>query len=542
MRHPFSGECKVSACVSAISFQPVKEIVTEAACDSFAATAGQSYVAAAATQAGRYPYSKILNRVMKEKLRPRFGNLVDTVAIHFRATPLDKFSFFGKTYSSGSLAQTFGSDIYINLNEYQTTTDLIAHEMTHTQQWVADSRNLLAFGVDYMRKWCKAGFSYEENPLEKAAFAVETEYGELSLIPTTAIDDPAPAPPPIETSDLESTDTTLPAAPPSPRPSQPTVSQPVGEENYPEAGSTVVLVSRYSQKCLDVKDNSLVNGGLLQQWDCNNNDAQKFHIVTKDNGYVSLVGVSSGRCASAEAANKANGTQVLQWECHDGADQKVRLIPNDKGSYTVHFAHSDKCMDVQGTTKDNGALIIQFDCTGKDDQDWIIKDADNSTEWSSHPSSSAGSSGEWTESVELGGIYTLTSRYSSKCLDVKDQSTANGGLLQQWDCGNGSQQKFRVVDEGNGFVSLVGQQSARCVSAEASNKANGTRILQWECHGGDDQKVRLVPTDKGSYTVHFSHSNKCMDVQGTTKENGALLIQFDCTGNDDQDWILKRAQ
>ena len=43
------------------------------------------------------------------------------------------------------------------------------------------------------------------------------------------------------------------------------------------------------------------------------------------------------------------------------------------------------------------------------------------------------------------GYYSFVARNSGKCLDVRDQSTADGGLLQQWTCTSGPTQSFRLA-------------------------------------------------------------------------------------------------
>ena len=61
----------------------------------------------------------------------------------------------------------------------------------------------------------------------------------------------------------------------------------------------------------------------------------------------------------------------------------------------------------------------------------------------------------------------------TKCLDVVDGSTANGALLQLWECTGGPNQKFHVNN--NDFtISWDGQN--KCVDLPGGNTAAGLRV------------------------------------------------------------------
>ena len=54
----------------------------------------------------------------------------------------------------------------------------------------------------------------------------------------------------------------------------------------------------------------------------------------------------------------------------------------------------------------------------------------------------------WLPASLGGGAFRFTTRNSGKCLDVRDVSTADGALLQQWSCTGGGAQSFRLVAVG----------------------------------------------------------------------------------------------
>jgi hypothetical protein len=117
-----------------------------------------------------------------------------------------------------------------------------------------------------------------------------------------------------------------------------------------------------------------------------------------------------------------------------------------------------KCVDVSGDdTGSNGTAVQLWDCqTSSADQHWT-----------------------WT-----GTALTTIGR----CLDVTSGGTANGSLLQLYDCnGTGAQQ---WTQQANG--SLKNPQSGRCVDSPAGATANGTRLQIYDCNGTGAQTFTVT--------------------------------------------------
>ncbi|MFD7638361.1 ricin-type beta-trefoil lectin domain protein, partial [Streptomyces sp. NPDC059873] len=75
-------------------------------------------------------------------------------------------------------------------------------------------------------------------------------------------------------------------------------------------------------------------------------------------------------------------------------------------------------------------------------------------------------------------------RALGKCLDVKDNSTADGAQLQLWDCTGSPNQRWAVPDARD----IVNIQANKCVDATGNSSANGTRLQIWTCTGAANQK------------------------------------------------------
>ena len=129
----------------------------------------------------RNPIGAGLEATQKGYLRPFFGDLVDRVTIVYQAKLLDRWSQGGKeTHIGGvdSSAQTYCDRIYIRASSQPHDTDrliLLAHELAHAQQ-CDRAGGISQFGERYFKGYYDGGQTYQNNPLEKSARAIEEKF------------------------------------------------------------------------------------------------------------------------------------------------------------------------------------------------------------------------------------------------------------------------------------------------------------------------------------------------------------------------------
>lgn len=138
--------------------------------------------------------------------------------------------------------------------------------------------------------------------------------------------------------------------------------------------------------------------------------------------------------------------------------------------------------------------------------------------------------------------YELNPQHNfGKCLDIAGASTASDAPLQQFDCNNQPNQRFRFNRiSGNVYEIRPVHSSNKCLDVANASIANGAPVNQFTCNGQANQRFRLlddsppdVPGFSGSRIVAV-HSNKCLDVAGASNANGAPVIQFTCHGQANQ--------
>ncbi|RQP21282.1 RICIN domain-containing protein [Piscinibacter terrae] len=140
-----------------------------------------------------------------------------------------------------------------------------------------------------------------------------------------------------------------------------------------------------------------------------------------------------------------------------------------------------------------------------------------------------------------GQRYALMAKNSNRSLDVRDVSTSDGALLQQWSYGGGANQKWIATSSGNGLWQLRSVLSNKCADVAGVSTANGAAMQQWTCTGGANQQFRLEDQGGGYFYMRASHSNRCLAVAGASTLDGAAVQQWDC-GGDNTRWRFDPVQ
>lgn len=92
-------------------------------------------------------------------------------------------------------------------------------------------------------------------------------------------------------------------------------------------------------------------------------------------GYVEIVSRNSDRCLDVYGASTDPVAQAIQWTCHGGANQQWRLEPVSGGGFRVIARHSGQALDVFGASLDDVTPVIQYPVHGGDNQVWIVEPA-----------------------------------------------------------------------------------------------------------------------------------------------------------------------
>jgi beta-glucosidase len=141
---------------------------------------------------------------------------------------------------------------------------------------------------------------------------------------------------------------------------------------------------------------------------------------------------------------------------------------------------------------------------------------------------SAAASFTWTVAPAGSGIATTSLvGYQGLCLDVANDSNANGNKVEIYTCNGTNGQQWTL--EPNGTVHADGS----CLDVAAGGTANGTLVDLYACNGSGAQVWQ--PQSNGS--LLNPQSGKCLTDPGSSTSLGTQVQISTCTGAANQSWV-----
>lgn len=124
----------------------------------------------------------------------------------------------------------------------------------------------------------------------------------------------------------------------------------------------------------------------------------------------------------------------------------------------------------------------------------------------------------------------IVGQQSGRCLEVNGSNTADGAVIDIWDCIGTANQAWTLNSDGT----IVGQQSGKCLDVYNNNTADGATVDVWTCNGGTNQKW----TQTAAGELVGQQSGKCLDVYALATANGSRVNLWTCNGGANQKWTL----
>ena len=135
------------------------------------------------------------------------------------------------------------------------------------------------------------------------------------------------------------------------------------------------VLSRRSNKSLDVLNGGTADGTDAVQWGWNGGNSQKWTFTHVGNGQYQAVGLASGKLLEVTNASTANGAIVQIWPSNNHNCQKWTVTPAGNGTFKLLNVNSGKALDVYGGSTADGAAMIQWPYAGSTNQQWLISTA-----------------------------------------------------------------------------------------------------------------------------------------------------------------------
>ncbi|MFF5082787.1 pectinesterase family protein [Actinoplanes sp. NPDC000266] len=151
-----------------------------------------------------------------------------------------------------------------------------------------------------------------------------------------------------------------------------------------------------------------------------------------------------------------------------------------------------------------------------------------------------GSPSEAAVAPVAGGVYTVASGSSGKCLQVA--GTANGGLLTQVACNTANaSQLFGAVSQ-NGAFGLTNSASGKCVDVPYSSTTAGTQLWQWTCGASANQTWSLTASSAaaGKYLIKSAANGLCVSNKDGSTAGNNPIVQEACSDISRMQWSFNQ--
>ncbi len=122
---------------------------------------------------------------------------------------------------------------------------------------------------------------------------------------------------------------------------------------------------------------------------------------------------------------------------------------------------------------------------------------------------------------------TIQSASAGKCVDVNGGGTANGTIVQLYDCNGTIAQQWTLQPDG------TIQNQGKCLDLY-NGSGNGALLEVWDCNGGWNQQWQLG----ANHTLVNPTSGRCLDDPAFNSANGTQLEVWDCNGGANQQWTV----
>ncbi len=267
-----------------------------------------------------------------------------------------------------------------------------------------------------------------------------------------------------------------------------------------QSDGTYKITVLSSGSVLDNNGSSYNSGNQLKFhiWHGGNN--QRWYIVNCGNGYVKFVNKHSGLVVDINNNDTSNGTVIQQWQDIGSDAQRFRMLPTNLPSTSLNIP--------------NGVYEIQGKTSGK-----LIHSANSSNGaiahlWTATTNSSTINNQRYNFERQGDGTYKITVLSSGSVLDNNGWSYNNGNQLEFHIWHGGNNQKWYIVDCGDGYVKFINKHSGLAIDIKGNVTDNGTPIQQWSDSAVSAQRFKLLPTNLPSTSMNIA--NGTYEIQGKT--------------------------
>jgi len=143
-----------------------------------------------------------------------------------------------------------------------------------------------------------------------------------------------------------------------------------------------------------------------------------------------------------------------------------------------------------------------------------------------------------TQSIVSGGIYKLTHKGTTQCLDVFNNSSQSGTNVQQSADNGNDAQRWIVTLEADGFYKLTHKGTNQCLDVNQNSSVQGANVQQATDNNSDAQRWKIELMSDGYCKLTHKGTTQVLDVDNNSNQSGANVQQWSDLGTDAQRWKM----
>ena len=268
-------------------------------------------------------------------------------------------------------------------------------------------------------------------------------------------------------------------------------------------------------RVLDIMGGSSDDGANLALYRLSGVSWQRFAFAYDGEGYYTVTCASSGKALACDASGAGERGDVCQRPA-DGSDcQKWAVVDAGDGCVRLRCKATGLYLDVEGGRAGDSVNVRTWEATDNNSgrgQGWKLESA---------PSY-----------LVSEGTYVVESLDDSvQVLDIMGSSTSDGANAALYENRNSANQKFSLVEAGDGWYRLVAEHSGQCLDVVAGGTSGGTNVTQWPTTWAGNQLWAVEDAGDGWYRLRAGCSGLYLDVEGGHAGNSVNVRTWERTDN-----------
>ncbi len=298
----------------------------------------------------------------------------------------------------------------------------------------------------------------------------------------------------------------------------------------------------------------------------------------KNGGNYRIRNALSGKYLEVKGAIDANATKVQQYQYNGGANQHWKLVKDKEGTYRIYtkLGGGTRIIDIDHGYSTDGTTMSIYDPGNKDWQRFILEYAGGNAYRiiPKHAPNMAlaptgGSTGNsvfvvlktknesamdqlwYFENPDVtisaapkdGDTISIRSRLTGKYFDVKQISTADNALINQYYYNGGKNQRYTleaVPGQDGWFYIHSGTNYDKVLQVTTALVDGNKTVRQFGKDGGDDQKFSFTKNSDGTYRITCkAYPSESLGVPGDSFNASITTVSTAHTASQGKQWILE---